>query len=295
MNVTNVASSSCVLQPLADAAGAAPDAPGVYLFLGAHNELLYVGKAASLRRRLQQHARSATVDGRRVHRVREVCWEVLPTEAAAAAREADLIVALQPLLNRAIVAEGRWAYLAVTPIRDERLRFALLEQAADDAGRLYGCFPHLGKDVSSRAGIACSDGYVALLRLLWATHPLHAGLYYPTRITHSAPPQFETPVEASLRASLHNFLSGRSKRLLGHLWERAERLDAYLQPGLVRDFAVAEGFFVHGPSALRALRIRYALPAGALPRPTIEALFSSELRAIIAAHRADETARKHGA
>lgn len=289
MTVPIVASQPRPPQPLADAAAAAPDGPGVYFFLGARDELLYVGKATSLRHRLQQHARDTNIDGRRVRRVREVCWEILPTEAAAAAREADLIVALQPALNRAIVAEGRWTYLAVTPIRDERLRFALIERPGDEAARLYGCFPHLGKDVSSSAGIACSDGYVALLRLLWATYPQHEGLHYPTRVTHSAPPEFETPIEASLRASLHNFLSGRSKRLLGHLWGRAERLDAYMQPCLVRDFAAAEAFYTYGPAALRGLGVRHALRPGPVARETIEALLDSELRATIAAHRAKHT------
>jgi hypothetical protein len=263
----------------------APDEPGVYFFLGANDELLYVGKAGSLRRRLQQHSRGTNIDGRRVRRVRNVHWEVLASEAAASAREADLIVALQPLFNKAILAEGRWAYLAIQRPDDERLLFSLTEQPPQDAWRVYGCFPHLGKEVSSLAGIACSDGYVAFLRLLWATHPGHAGAAYPTRSTHSAPPQFETPVDARLRGSLHTFLSGRSKRLLGHLWERAESLEAYMQPALVRDFAAAERFFTYGPSALRSLRERHRQPPGPLGRSVIESLLMSELHASIAAAR----------
>jgi hypothetical protein len=274
--------------PVDAAASAAPDAPGVYFFLDANNRLLYVGKAGSLRRRLQQHARAGRMSRRRVgaliRRTQDVRWEVLPSETLAAAREADLIVALQPRYNRAIRHEGQWAYLVVEPVRNgERLRFALVEQAPASSGRVYGCFPHLGKGVSSQPGIACSDGYVALLRLLWATHPAHAGMHCPTRITHSAPPEFQTPVEAALQPALHRLLSGRSKRLLGHLWERTERLEAYLQPGLVRDFAAAERFFVHGPGALRALRLRHGLRRGLLSRPAIEGLLASEVRESLAA------------
>jgi hypothetical protein len=119
--------------------------------------------------------------------------------------------------------------------------------------------------------------------LLWATHPANVGQHCPTRITHSAPPEFETRVEPSLWPSLHVFLSGRSKRLLGHLWQRAEGLEAYLQPSLMRDFAAAERFFVHGPLALRALRLRHAQPRGLLSRRTIEGLLTSELRESLAA------------
>ena len=55
--------------------------------------------------------------------------------------------------------------------------------------------------------------------------------------------------------------------------------------------AAAEGFFAHGPGALRELRVRHALPPGALSRPVIEALLSTELRTTIAAHRVDLRAR----
>ena len=65
---------------LADAAAVAPTTPGVYLFLGPARELLYVGKAGNLRRRLQQHAKAEPHPkaGRRARtsgEVREVVWE----------------------------------------------------------------------------------------------------------------------------------------------------------------------------------------------------------------------------
>ena len=69
----------------------APTAPGVYHLLTRSGRLSYVGKAANLQRRLGAHA----LDGR-WSRIAEMRWEVLPSEAAAIAREADVIVALQP-------------------------------------------------------------------------------------------------------------------------------------------------------------------------------------------------------
>src|SRR6476646_589641 len=92
----------------------APQGAGVYYFLSADAELLYVGKASSLRNRLRQHAR--TKPGARgairldvlYQRVTDVRWEELPDEDAAAAREADVIVALRPTFNAAIAGEGRW-------------------------------------------------------------------------------------------------------------------------------------------------------------------------------------------
>src|SRR5256885_16490617 len=87
-----------------------PDGPGTYYFLGPKGELLYAGKATSIRKRLQQHARSP---GIAYQRMREVRWEETPDEDAATAREADVIVALRPLCNKAISGDGKWAYIVV--------------------------------------------------------------------------------------------------------------------------------------------------------------------------------------
>ncbi|MEX0874092.1 MAG: nucleotide excision repair endonuclease [Actinomycetota bacterium] len=46
----------------------APTRPGVYFFLGPNSELLYVGKATNLRRRLLDHAHASATD------VRDVRW-----------------------------------------------------------------------------------------------------------------------------------------------------------------------------------------------------------------------------
>src|SRR5262245_39223849 len=148
---------------IADAALVAPTQPGVYFFLGVDRVVLYVGKATNLRARLGQHARGTDVP------VVDVAWEVTADAHAAAAREADLIVALQPRCNRSIVMEGRWAYISCAPdAAGAAMRFTVGITSEPAPARVYGCFPHLGVDVSSQAGIACSDGYVAFLRTLWA-------------------------------------------------------------------------------------------------------------------------------
>src|SRR5204863_6070894 len=130
---------------------------------------------------------------------------------AAAAREADLIVALQPRFNASYKGDGRWVYLVVEP--GERTCFTITRvPVASKRGRVYGCFMHLGRGVSSRPAIACSDGYTALLRLLWATG---GGERFPAAIAGPSPPD-----EAAIRLApgteplLHRFLNGTSRRLL---------------------------------------------------------------------------------
>src|SRR4051794_32184506 len=110
----NSARTATISHPLASAAASAPHSPGVYFLLDRRNTLLYIGMAKDLRRRLQQHA-NAPRDAL-YRRIADVRWEELPDEDAAAAREADLIVALQPPYNASIAGEGKWAYIHVTPL-----------------------------------------------------------------------------------------------------------------------------------------------------------------------------------
>jgi predicted GIY-YIG superfamily endonuclease len=274
--------------PLAAAAARAPRCAGVYFLLDDDQELLYVGKAANLRARLAQHA-AATPDRREPRlaglykRVTDVCWEELADEATAAAREADLIVSLRPPFNASHVAEGRWNFITITETRRDTLRFELTEVTGHHTQqRAYGCFPHLGRGVSSRPSIACSDGYTALLRLLWAASHDPASSY-PSRITRSAPDRFQVGVEPDLRAGMHAFLSGTSDRLLDALMSVcASRRGAHLQPGLLRDRELATGFFTYGPQALRRLRLRHRRRAGPMPRHVIEQLLAQEMRSMTA-------------
>jgi predicted GIY-YIG superfamily endonuclease len=241
------------------AATDAPTNPGVYCFLGDAHELLYVGKATNLRARLAQHTRGggARPIGVRsqvlYQRVREVRVEDHESPDSAAAREADLVVALRPPFNASLRLEGRWNYVVVSFVAGRR-RLALSRGPTPGRTPQFGCFPHLGPGTSSRPGRACTDGYAALERMLAATA--------------------EPPPGRSLSA----FLSGASSRLLDGLRPPD---DSYLGPAFARDRAAALEFFRYGPHALRALRARHGLRAGLLTRERFTQLIETELRASI--------------
>ncbi len=254
---------------LAAAASEAPSAPGVYLFLGEGDGVLYVGKATRLRSRLGQHANAGPPTShlhRRYDLVRRVVWEVARSEEAAAWREADLIFSLRPSFNAdpglrsrdPVGGVARPPFVVVTDGPGTTLRFSLEPEPAR-AGRVYGCFPHLGKGVASRLGIACSDGYVAFLRLLWAASG--EGTHMPASITKSAPPSFETTVALELRPGLHRLLSGVSANVLDGLVGDAVGRPAFMQPALSRDAESAARFFTAGPRLVRERRLRHGVRA----------------------------------
>jgi DNA polymerase-3 subunit epsilon len=81
---------------------AAPSEPGVYRFVAADGEVLYVGRAVDLRRRLRsyfgQDTRRSTAD--LVAATDRVEWTVTPTELEAAVLEVRTLGALRPRYNR---------------------------------------------------------------------------------------------------------------------------------------------------------------------------------------------------
>jgi predicted GIY-YIG superfamily endonuclease len=267
------------------AARDAPDGPGVYYFVGAAGELLYVGKSNNVRRRLRQHADSpgsgSWVDVR-YGRAAAVRWQPFSTESEAAAFEADVIVALRPPFNAAHREEGRWSYLVVEPGRRAgTTRFRLTDARPPARARVYGCFPHLGRGLASRRGAACSDGYAALLRLLWsASAP--SDLTVPSRLCATAPPDVEIKVQDAHDRALHTFLFGTSSRLLAQLAVASgERADV-AQPALARDRRAALGFYVHGPLALRALRLRHGGRRHPISRELFEAMVRADVEQVLA-------------
>ncbi len=270
---------------LAAAAAAAPVDPGVYLFLGPDDDLIYVGKATNIRQRLRQHAGMGGPTSHlhaRYGQVRRVVWELTKTERAAAWREADLIFALRPPSNAdpglrsrdPLGTEARPPYIVTSDVGGDAMRFDLLPEVPTN-GEAYGCFPHLGKGVATQLGIACSDGYVALLRLLWAASG--EGSQTPRGITRSAPPTFTVAVAQELRKNLHRLLSGASRRVLTDLLYASARRPEFMQPALVRDKIAAAGFFNAGPQLVRARRLRHGIRGRLLDADTYRALVKAEI------------------
>jgi predicted GIY-YIG superfamily endonuclease len=275
------------------AAADAPRQPGIYLFLDDGDDVLYVGTAGNLRQRLRQHAATVSAGSglhQRYDLVRRVVWEIAASEEAAAWREADLIFALAPPFNAnpglrtadPVATGARVPYIVVVEATPDTLRFTL-EPAVPRDGRVYGCFPHLGKGVASRLGIACSDGYTALLRLLWAA--AGQGSRMPAAITRSAPYSFTVTAPPAVRDGLHRFLSGTRSRLADDLLRAASHRPEFMGPALRRDKDAALRFFAAGPQLVRARRLRHRVRARVLDAQTYRILVSDEISPVLRGSR----------
>jgi len=115
---------------------AGPDVPGVYLFRSAAGEVVYVGKATSLRRRVLDHLRARIEkDGSIVASSASVEFVPTATEREALLLEASLIKQYQPPYNVLLKDDRSFPYLAVT-LDEEFPRILLVRRPKRRSGLL---------------------------------------------------------------------------------------------------------------------------------------------------------------
>jgi excinuclease ABC subunit C len=117
-----------------------PDAPGVYLMIGRDAEILYIGKAVSLRNRVRSYFQESAAHHPRtvamVERVADVRTIVVTNEVEALILEANLIKRHQPPFNVRLRDDKRYPYLKVTNEPFSRVVFTRMVK--DDGARYFG-------------------------------------------------------------------------------------------------------------------------------------------------------------
>ncbi|UCF10528.1 MAG: GIY-YIG nuclease family protein [Candidatus Bipolaricaulota bacterium] len=136
-----------------------PEHPGCYLLCGAGDELLYVGKAKNLRRRLSSYFRRSDRPHRKaemIERVRGIELFLCRNEREALVLERNLIRHYRPPYNGKLSREGEgYYYIARTdepfprfvPYRRERVNYAL-ENVRGRYAKLFG--PFIGWNLRNR-------------------------------------------------------------------------------------------------------------------------------------------------
>lgn len=122
-----------------------PESPGVYLFHGENDVLLYVGKSINLRKRVLSHFAADTRNDkamRLAQQVRRIDWQETVGELGALLLESRLVKSAQPMHNRQLKHAGElcgWRLQEVAP-GDFRPQLISGEEATCGFGSLYGLF-----------------------------------------------------------------------------------------------------------------------------------------------------------
>lgn len=127
--------------------GSLPTAPGVYLFRDVRGEILYVGKAKSLRPRVRSYFRGVSSQSLKtrelVRRVASLDTIVVGSEAEALILEANLIKEHHPRFNIQLRDDKRYPYLKVT-VQEPFPRVVLTREVRNDGARYFGPFTTVG-------------------------------------------------------------------------------------------------------------------------------------------------------
>lgn len=128
-----------------------PDAPGVYIFRGPQGEVLYVGKASSLRNRVRSYFQAERFLSPKIQKLRTLIsdLEIVLTgsEAEALILEDALIKKYRPPFNTRLRDDKRYPYIKITNERFPRIM--VVRRPESDGARYFG--PYTSSKAMRRA------------------------------------------------------------------------------------------------------------------------------------------------
>ncbi len=209
----------------------APTSPGVYRMLNAANDVLYVGKAKNVRKRLASYARVTALQPARIMRMiaATVTVEIISTstETEALLLEANLIKQLRPRFNVQLRDDKSFPYILITG--DHWAPQILKHRGAQSRpGRYFGPFASAGAvnrtiTALQRAFLvrSCTDAFFES-----RTRPCL--LYQIRRCAGPCTGEIDFPGYTELVREATDFLSGRSRSVKQELAGEMEKASADL-------------------------------------------------------------------
>jgi excinuclease ABC subunit C len=210
----------------------APTSPGVYRMLNAANDVLYVGKAKNVRKRLSSYARASAPQPARILRMiaATVAVEIISTgtETEALLLEANLIKQLRPRFNVQLRDDKSFPYILITG--DHWAPQILKHRGAQSRpGQYFGPFASAGAvnrtiTALQRAFLirSCTDAFFES-----RTRPCL--LYQIKRCAGPCTHEIDFPGYTELVREAKDFLSGRSRAVKQQLAGEMEKASSELE------------------------------------------------------------------
>ena len=203
----------------------APSRPGVYRMIDARGDVLYVGKAKNIKKRIAAYARPTGLDTRierMIAATRTLEFVVTRTETEALLLEANLIKRLRPRFNVLLRDDKSFPYILITS--DHWAPQILKHRGARTRpGQYYGPFASVWAvnrtiNALQRAFLlrSCSDPFFES-----RTRPCL--LYQIKRCSAPCTKEIDFPDYAELVREANAFLSGRSKSVKDELAGEMEK------------------------------------------------------------------------
>jgi excinuclease ABC subunit C len=156
-----------------------PDEPGVYIFRDAEGDVLYVGKARSIRKRVAGHFSGKTRSVAMTSQVASIEFLVTPSEADALLAEQQFIKRYRPIFNIRLRDDKSYPYIGISLDEDfprvyftrERHRSGRVyfgpysnakrtRETLELLGKLFQYRTCEGPEPGRRSGVPCLDYYI---------------------------------------------------------------------------------------------------------------------------------------
>jgi len=220
-----------------------PHNPGVYTMYGKSDEVLYVGKAKDLHKRITsyRYSKSRKVQSM-IAQISRIGFEICKTETDAILLENLLIRSLRPPFNHANKKPETYYYIS-TKRRGNKREFRLSMRVLEDYPKVYGCFKGHGR---------VRKGLGAFLRLLFLKEQnINSAHFLPTQLLgRLAPMRFVAEISPEVGTQIHQFLSGKS----GSLFQDFEALvadklfvDRFTKNYFLNELELLKIFYALGP------------------------------------------------
>ncbi len=217
-----------------------PNSPGVYRMMNADGDVLYVGKAKNLKKRVTSYAKSGGHSNRIARMIRDTkTMEFLRThtETEALLLEANLIKRLRPRFNVLLRDDKSFPYIVITT--DHRAPGIFKHRGARMKSREYfGPFASAGSvnrtiNAMQRAFLlrSCTDS-------VFESRTRPCLLHQIKRCSGPCTGEISAEAYAGLVNEARNFLSGKSNEIQQRMSRRMEEASAELEfetAGIIRD------------------------------------------------------------
>lgn len=124
-----------------------PDKPGVYIMKDIHEQIIYVGKAISLKKRVRQYFQSSKNQTPKVNamvkNIAEFEYIITDTEVEALILEANLIKKHKPKYNILLRDDKQYPYIKVTT-NEKYPRVMKVRRIAKDGAKYFGPYTSVG-------------------------------------------------------------------------------------------------------------------------------------------------------
>tara|TARA_R110002110_G_scaffold91244_16_gene237240 strand:+ start:217 stop:2115 length:1899 start_codon:yes stop_codon:yes gene_type:complete len=201
-----------------------PNSPGVYRMMSASGDVLYVGKAKNLKKRVVAYTQPLRLDNRLMRMVsdtRSMEFITTHTEAEALLLESNLIKKLRPRFNIVLRDDKSFPYILITGDHDYP-QIKKHRGARSVSGEFFGPFASAGAvnrtiNALQRAFLlrSCSDN-------VFANRSRPCLLFQIKRCSGPCVDKISSPDYGALVAEARTFLTGASKKIQEGLAEKMQ-------------------------------------------------------------------------